>query len=252
MKKIWWISLVAMVVLIFSGCEEEPTGPIDPPSRISVAVDPTDATGLGLIVSWIASPTEDTEDGIDGYYIYFNGELIDSTEPGECNYSFRPDGLGTISVTAYRGDEESEEVSYSTQTVDREGILLGGWETANESGIAWDRESGEYILYSARAEYAPEIDVVWDSRDQTLNSPDVMPEWSDLSGLRATAFAPDDGNGYPPDTGTAYVSVTIGDSYYVKIDGDYYLLLTVNSEDDYGNIHISYKFQKIQRYKRVY
>ncbi len=249
MRKMLYLAVIAVFVMMFAGCENEPTGPIDPPSNLTITANPD---GLTLTISWTKSPTEDTEDGIDGYYVYFNGELEADLEPGTYQYTFSPDRLGTISVTAYRGDEESAEVSASTETVDRNDIVLAGWESPDPSSITWDRLSGMYTLYNTTSDNAEEIDVIWDSRDQTLNAPGVI--WPDLSGLKETWFANDDGNGYAPGEGSwvNYIDVTVGDGYYVELDGGYYLFLTVDSEDADGAIHISYKFQKIQGYKRVY
>ena len=246
MRKLFILAMVSVVVLMFVGCEEEPTSPIDPPSNLTITANPD---GLTLTVSWTKSPTEDTEDGIDGYYVYFNGELEADLEPGTYQYQFSPDGLGTISVSAYRGDEESNEVSATTETVERNNITLAAWESSDPSSIGWDRISGMYTLYNTVSENAENIDVVWDSRDQTLNSPDVI--WTDL-GLETTWFAEDDGSGVVPTTGLEnYIEVAVGQGYYIELPDGYYLLLTVDSENE-GNINISYKFQKIQGYRRVY
>lgn len=247
MRKVLALSLLALVVMFFAGCENEPTSPVEPPQNLTVTANPD---GLTLTVSWTKSPTEDTEDGIDGYYVYFNGELEADLEPGTYQYQFSPDQLGTISVTAYRGDEESNEVSVSTETVDRSDIVLAAWESTDPSSIGWDRTTGMYTLYNTTSDNAANIDLVWDSRDQTLNSPDVI--WPDL-GLETTWLAEDDGNGVAPGSGSwyNYVDVTVGQGYYVELPDGYYLFVTVDSEAD-GNIHISYKFQTIQGYKRVY
>ena len=246
MRKLFILAMVSVVVLMFVGCEEEPTSPLDPPSNLTITANPD---GLTLTVSWTKSPTEDTEDGIDGYYVYFNGELEADLEAGTYQYQFSPDALGTISVTTYRGDEESNEVSATTETVERNNITLAAWESSDPSSIAWDRNTGMYTLYNTVSENAENIDVIWDSGDQTLNSPDVI--WTDL-GLETTWFAEDDGSGVVPSTGLEnYIGVAVGQGYYVELPDGYYLLLTVDSENE-GNINISYKFQKIQGYRRVY
>ncbi|RKZ34300.1 hypothetical protein DRQ33_02450 [bacterium] len=239
---------VALLIgsMLFFGCEEEPTSPIEPPRNLTITANPD---GLTLTVSWTKSLTEDEEDGIDGYYIYFNGILENDVEEGVYQYQFSPDELGTIEVTAYRDDEESIFASVTTETVDRNNITLADWDSSDESSIGWDRLSGIHTLYSTLSENADYIDVIWDSRDQTLNSPDQIL----ATGGHETWFAEDDGTGEAPGSGSwiNIIDMVVGQSYYVELYDGYYLLLTVDSESE-GAITISYNFQKIQGYKRVY
>ncbi len=203
-----------------------------------------------LTVTWGASPTESSEDGIDGYRVYFNGTEQAELDAGVYSYVFSPNALGTIEVVAYRGDDESSARSVSTALVERQSITLANWTSTDPSSIGWNRSTGLHTLYSTTSSNAGVIDLIWDSRDNTLNSPDQATYFgasghqTGISDATTAAVAPDDFYNFQ--------EVTIGERYVLKLvtDGTYYVEFTVEGGSG-GNITISYGFQKIRGYKRL-
>ncbi|MCD6594467.1 hypothetical protein J7L68_02165, partial [bacterium] len=210
------------------------------------------ADGLTLTLSWTKSLSEDDEDGIDGYYVYFNGELEADLAEGVYQYQFSPDALGDISVSAYRGDEESNEATVNTELVERTGISLDAWTGTNPSAVGWIRSTGLYALYSAISANAGDIDIIWDSRDNTLDSPDQDAYFGTDGHSTAISDAITATDSIAPSDFYNYTEIAVGDIYALRLDtdGTYYIRLETESEAA-GVLVVSYGFQKIQGYKRL-
>ena len=250
MKKALFLTLSAVLILsIFIGCSEKPSNPVEPPRNLTITAN---ADGLTLTLSWTKSLSEDDEDGIDGYYVYFNDEIVADLAEGTYQYQFSPDALGDISVSAYRGDEESNLVTVNTELVERTGISLDSWTGSDPSSIGWDRTTGYYTLYNTISANAGDIDLIWDSRDNTLNSPDLDDYFGADGRSSAISDAIAETDSVAPSDFYNYTEITIGDVYAVKLitDGTYYVRIQTESESD-GVLVISYGFQKIQGYKRL-
>lgn len=242
---IYLLGLLALGIFVFVGCSEEPVSDVEPPSNLAVEAT---ANGLGLTLNWSASPTEsDANDPIDYYYIYFDGDSVGAVEAGVHSFQYEFDGLGTISVRAYRESDDalSSAVSISTDLITHDGITLGGWETTNPSGIGFDRATGGYDLYSATEEYKDVIDVVWDSRDNTLNSPSAFWTTDDVY------FCQLPSDGIVPDTGLrTQITIAINVWYAVDMDNaNYFAKMRIISIDGDGNATVEYGFQLIEGYR---
>lgn len=239
-------AILSLIALFMFGCTE-PSGPIDPPGSIGVQAN---SDGLSLTVTWSASPTESSEDGIDGYRVYFNSAEVAELDAGVYSYTFSPSALGTIEVVAYRGEDESSARSVSTALVERQSITLGDWTSTDPSSIGWNRNTGLHTLYRTQSTNAGYIDLIWDSRDNTLNSPNQAAYFgatghqTGISDPTTASIAPDDFYNFQ--------EIVVGERYVLKLitDGTYYVEFTVESGSA-GDITISYGFQKIRGYKRL-
>lgn len=265
MKHLWKVAaLLPLLVLFTIGCDGEPAAPIDPPQNFTISVG-TD--GLTITLNWTKSPSEDSEDGIDGYKVYFepaggsDDSLIGTISTNESGAYTKVVGdvgrLGTFSVIAYRGEDESAAREISTTLHAPTGTYdLALWDSADPSSIGWNRTTGVATLYNTTESNVSNIDLIYDSRDGTLNSPDVIwPSTGRSNGIKNTgttnltdyALAP------APGEYTNYESVVGGQvyaMYVVEGTNKYYLKLKVESVTSSG-ISISYAFQKIPGYRRL-
>jgi len=248
MKKILvLVTLIAVAVFFFNGCDEDPASPIEAPRNLNV-IAKTD--GITLTVSWAKSLTEDEEDGIDGYVIEFDGVEIDDVASGTLEFDYEPTSLGTFSVFAYRDEDESDKVSVSTTLAEHQDITLASWTGTDPSSIGWTRSSGMYTLYSTIGANAPDIDLVYDSRDLTLNSGDVIFDAGDNP--NATWIALDDGSGIVPAEGNYqnFREMVVGQAYVLWLNDDYYVqfeVTNITGED----IMVNCGFQLLEGYTRI-
>lgn len=264
MRKHMWKFAVLLPLFVFFmlGCEGEPSGPIDPPGNLTISIG---SDGLTITLNWTKSPTEDTEDGIDGYKVYFkptgrSDSLIGTIDVNQSGAYTKVVGdvgrLGTFSVVAYRDEDESPAVEISTELyAPTQTYHLALWTSPDPSAIGWNRTNGHATLYNATDTNVPSIDLVYDSNNNTLNSPDVL--WSSgrangivntgTTNLADYAIAPQSGGYYN------FEEVVGGQVYAMYVvDGTdkYYLKLKVESVTSTG-IDISYAFQKIANYRRL-
>ncbi len=151
MKKILALSILAAFLLI-TGCGEEEALTAPENFTISAANDE-----ISVVLDWDANPSGEE---VDGYYIYFNDDIIDSTTNATYTHD-DPMETGIYYVTAYRGEDESE----SSDEMSTVPVIDAGSELAEigvpdeESGYGWSTSTGQGTKYSmADATYAGSID----------------------------------------------------------------------------------------------
>jgi len=99
MRKIAALSIVAAFLLFITSCGEEAV--ISAPSNFTL----TAATDeISVVLDWDPNPSDEE---VDGYYIYFNSALLDSTT-NETYTHTDPQESGDYYVTAYAGEDESD------------------------------------------------------------------------------------------------------------------------------------------------
>ena len=258
MKKLLALSILAAFLLI-TGCGEEAA--LTAPENFTISAS---TNGLSVVLEWSENPSDEE---VDGYYIYFNDALADSTE--NTTYTHEdPQVTGIYYVTAYRGEDESEaSAELSTVPVVDDGTQLAEiGAQGEESGYGWSRTSGQGIKYSmADASNAGSIDLYFTnfavgygivpyyiaSPDEVLN--DDGAAWlHGTTGWMTTGFSaalsdPFDDVTVVPLTGyDNYQEVTQGATYAVYTDDGHYAIVEVESySTTTGNIQIRSAVQLI-------
>ncbi len=250
MKKALVIVLALVLgTMFFVGCDEDPASAIESPRNLAVTGN---ADGETVVLNWSASNSETSTDGIDGYYIYLNGVQVGDVASGVYTYSFSPTALGTIGVTAYLDEDESDAAEVSTALVTG-AVTCGGWTSTSPSAVAWNYLTGAYTLYGASETNASSIDIVWDSRDNTLN--DAATFWTGT--LREAWIASMGSGNYAPGSGSwnTTLEVSVSAQYAINIvsgSNNYYMLATVSSiNTTTGDLILNYAYQKVPNYKRI-
>lgn len=166
MKKLLTLSILA-AFLIITGCGEEVS--LTAPTDFTIAAANDE---VSVVLSWTANPSDEE---VDGYYIYFNDAIVDSTENTTYTHD-DPQESGYYYVTAYRGDEESEdsdELSTIPEVVDN--ITLAEINATGNSGLGWDRGDGSPTTYSMQdATNADDIDFYFSDWEAGFDGPDYF------------------------------------------------------------------------------
>jgi len=170
MKKVFLLLLLVPFLFVMVGCEEDPVEEIDPPSGLVLAGASNE---YYLVISWTASSTSD----IDGYRVYYNGSATPIYENTSTTFT-HGDGtnapaLGDYEIKAYRGEEESDALTFDTATRVKTGsFVVCDWLGPDESGVWINKSTGVATLYSMTATATDghdKVDFYYDS-DISFNS----------------------------------------------------------------------------------
>ena len=180
MKRLIGITLAVSALLILVGCEGEGDGLEAPNVTYTVTDD-----GATLALEWNAV------DGADGYYIYADGILIDSTT-GLFYDATVPAGF--YGVAAYAGDEESATDEVDCTPVETASITVyGNSDPAPDhpSGIGFTAAGACVTLALSEQTNWPDIDFYFDDANfaqLTIVSPgDHVPPYNDEENATAAS-----------------------------------------------------------------
>jgi len=151
MKKLW-IGLVAAGLVFSVACDNTTTDGIGGIPGTPQNLTAVSTNGTDLVLSWDASygPTGDTLK----YYIYFNGNIIDSTF--QTTYSIAQGQIGTYEVSAINEAGESDRASISTVPISISGpFSLVELDTVGNSGLGIDLTNGTASTYPMANASAP-------------------------------------------------------------------------------------------------
>jgi len=165
------LAVVGLLVLIVGCGEDEPTGPgptVSAPTNLTITVVPADS--LSVQLSWTAPVVAGPAD-IDGYIVSFKGNVVDTVTT--TTFQHTPTSLGTYSVKAYKGDDESSAIEASTALHEETGEGPIYWmqdpDPGHPSCFGWDN-TGNGSTYPWDSQYIDNIDLVLDA-DEDLRSP---------------------------------------------------------------------------------
>jgi len=255
-KLLWIVTIGLPLVVLFTGCEEG-LGPETPKNlAIQAAED-----GASVKLTW------DAVEDVDGYIVYFNDAVLDTTTSTEYTHS-NPEATGDYAVSSYRGDEESDKSStvsdkpQITPTVD---VYEIGVPDQN-SGFGWSTLTGEGTTYSmADASHAGEIDLYFTnwavgyagnydiaSPSEVLN--DAGASWlAGTSGWRTTGIVKltegfDDVKTLPSTGYENYQeNIVQGGAYGVFTQDGYYGMVEIKSvSPENGLVELRTAFQKVK------
>jgi hypothetical protein len=165
MKKLIGITLAVSALLILIGCEGEGDG-LEAPNVTYTVID----NGATLFLEWTAV------DGADGYYIYADGILIDSTT-GTSYDATVPAGF--YGVSAYAGEDESATDEIDCTPVETANITVYGNsdpDPDHPSGIGFTAAGACVPLALSETSNWPDIDFYFDDAtfpQLTIVSPDA-------------------------------------------------------------------------------
>lgn len=247
-------------VVCFYGCKEEPGEEIKAPINLTATVT---GDSLSLRLSWGASSTED----IDGYFVYFENEPIDTVTNTVCDH--KPGSLGEYEVKAYKGDDKSDPsniVSTKLQeTINPVGPVwwMAAPSDTGSSGYGWN-SNGTGDVYSmkdstastpkANTDFYLDSVAVAKGTDKIISPDNLYNDWN------ATWFHDCGGNVYDtlsiaPTTGyTNYGEVTATNQTFILIVKDkYYVKMKISDRKTSGHHYIKfhYGFQTIAGFRRL-
>ncbi|MCD6595713.1 hypothetical protein J7L68_08580 [bacterium] len=103
-ERIFLVSVSISMLFAFIGCGSQSPNIPEPPSNLWFSYGADD---LEIILHWQQSASQ----GVDGYRIYFESELIGSVPLDSMTFTDSPEYLGAYSVTAYSNESESQRIS---------------------------------------------------------------------------------------------------------------------------------------------
>jgi len=164
LKKLLFISISALLILAFVGCDNS-TSDIDPAHNLTIAAS---SDGTDVVLEWTASSDAD----IDGYIVKFNGTALTADPITDLTYTHNnPTATGSYEVVAIKGDTESDPVSASTAPTASatSGTIYyeGDVSASHPSGFGWNTD-GSGSTYSLSADHA-DLDIYMDT-DEDLSS----------------------------------------------------------------------------------
>lgn len=246
---------IVAVMFIFSGCSN-PSEAIDPPRSLTLTAT-TDE--VGLILSWSASSTSD----IDGYRIYLNDVQLTEVETGTTTYTDAdPSELGEYKVVAYRGSEESDPTTASSDVVTGTGTIWVSTDPSPDhpSAFGWS-STGVGSSHSLQETYWEDIDIYLDGADNNLTDPSYLVDSGSWTNANETGVIEVTGGDFDNDTvlpTTGYTQgaeVGEGQVYglYAMRTGTVgnYIMLRADTFGGDGQLTFTYKYQKIQGFARV-
>lgn len=222
------------------------------------------ADGAGIHLTW--DPVANAET----YNVYFNGELLlDGITVTEYTHA-EPGMTGVYTVSASAGGQEGPESDpLSTEPIAIQDLTVWELNGAGEAGIGWDVVAEAVVTYyMADNSNADKIDCYFTNWEgiaggfggpYSLASPDMLPEdpgdpTGGSSGWRTSGISDpltqniEEINLVPPENDYFnYTDVTVGETYAVLTQDDYYALIQVISIDEtVGQVDIRTTFQPIQ------
>jgi len=257
MKKLLALSIVAAFLLITS-CGEEVA--LTAPENFTISAG-TDE--VSVVLAWSENPSDEE---VDGYYIYFNDAIADSTENTTYTHD-DPQETGIYYVTAYRGEDESAASDeLSTEPVIATGVQLYEIGVPNEeSGYGWNTSTGQGAIYSmATAANASSIDLYFTnfatgyagtyniaSPDEVLN--DAGASWlQGTTGWKETGFAEltadfDDVTVLPTTGYFNFEEIAVNTTYGVYTEDGHYAMVEVQSiSTSSGLVQVRTAFQTVE------
>lgn len=255
MKKIVLLTVALALIMFMIGCDDTTDTPVSAPQNLSIT-----GNSLTVTLNWDASPTEAETDGIDGYAIFFDGIEVGDVASGVYSFAHTPSTVGTYSVVAYRGSEESSmsAAQVSTDPVAGTGSFYG-FSTPNESGFGWNVTTGAAMMLSATEANADNIDFIFDDNTyfgigNQLYSVDAFWDAYASNGILISSTV------YASLTEAAasgeyynYEELIDGETYMFKLDegtNTYYGKLRITSWAD-GMVTFEYTIQLIGNYRRL-
>ncbi|MCK4352088.1 hypothetical protein KAW65_01640 [candidate division WOR-3 bacterium] len=266
MKK--YLAFLGIFILIigFCGCKEtfnpeEPT-PLASPTNLGIVVAGSDS--LSLKLTWTASSDE-----VDGYYIYFDGAVLDTTTA--TTYTDTATSLGDYKVSAYKGTKESAPTDImSTKLVETVNPVGPVWWMAaptdtGPSGYGWaDNGTGNtYSMADSTAATAKAmVDFYMDSVGLVKGTDKIIsPDNLYGNGWNATCFYDFGGNVYDtvsvvPGWGCwmNYAEITaLNSTYALFVKDKYFLKIKITERQSSGHHYIKflYGFQPIAGFRRL-
>jgi hypothetical protein len=157
---------------------------IEPPTGLTLEGA---SNQVNLVISWSASATTD----VDGYRIYFNGGADPIYEGTATSYEHLSPASGSYEVVAYRSSEESDPLSFNTNSYVHTGSFtvydMNTPTGSGNSGIGFDWSTGIATDYSmsimSEATNGPLVDFYYDT-DGTFTSADWLTgAWINVTGF---------------------------------------------------------------------
>lgn len=255
-KYLFWVGLGVSLVVFLTGCPEG----IGPETPTNLAIQSAE-DGASVKLTW------DAVEDVDGYIIYFNDTVLDTTKNTEYTHS-NPEATGEYAVSSYIGDEESDKsasVSDKPKITPTVQVYEIGVPNQN-SGFGWSTLTGEGTTYSmADASHAGEIDLYFTnwavgyagnydiaSPSEVLN--DAGASWlAGTSGWRTTGIVEltekfDDVKTLPSSGYDNYqTNIVQGGAYGVFTQDGYYGMVEIKSvSPTNGLVEIRTAFQKVK------
>jgi len=252
--------LVALGLVLGGGScnEDNPASSVESVTNLTITGAPN---GTDLNVSWSASPTESSTDGITGYKVYFKGTQITTVLTGVHSATVTPNGVGLVEVSAYRDTLESAKVSVDC-TPHTGSVTIYGYSISGQpSGVGWNYSNGSATAYNLVETNKGDINFWFD--DNTRFSGGNM--FYDCDALGWAPFNPfwiQNGTTYDamnqaPTTGYgSQIEMAINQAYYVNIeDGttdNYYMKMKVMGYNaTTGACNIDFAFQKVTNFRQL-
>jgi hypothetical protein len=245
-----FIGICAFLLFASQGCKSTEVVVIENPTGLTIIVAGADS--LSITLSWTESPTDD----IDGYVIYLDGAIEDTTTNE--SITLTPTSLGEYYVRAYKGSDFSDPSNaVSTEIVEstNQGPIfdLDAPSSVGPSGYGWmdDGSGNEYAVVAANQE---SVDVYIDE-DFDIASPSRIG-----GGWNVTPIAFDiawDYDTFTEAPNTGYVDwedIVDGGTYVLYVDDAYYVkieITEVGNAQGFDYIEFRYGFQPIAGYRRL-
>lgn len=251
MKKILGFLLCIGLVGGFYGCKDNPEDPdtVSAPTNLTIVVAGGDS--LSLKLTWDAST-----DDVDGYFVYFNDDLLDTVDV--CEYTHQPTELGDYEVTAYIGDTESNAAEASSNLIPatNEGPVYIAFSAGGPSGYGWasDGSGSTYSVgVAGNRQNTDKVDFVLDI-DSTLTDPETFDtDFTHSTGIQLSGTAYDNLATAPSTGYVTYTDIIDGGTFVMWIQGKYYAKIKVTTGTIGGDLTMTfnYGFQKIQGFRRL-
>lgn len=248
------LAIVGLVLLI-AGCgEEEPTGPgptVSAPTDLTITVVPADS--LSVQLSWTAPVVAGPAD-IDGYIVSFAGNVLDTVTT--TFFQHTPTSLGTYSVKAYKGSDESSAIQKSTALHEETGegpiFYMDDQDPDHPSGYGWDASGNGQTYSVADPANSQFVDLILDEFDNLRSPLDRKGAGWHLTHILVTdsTYA----NMKVAPTGPYYNlrPAQEGDVYVLQIQSGHYLKLEITTWDAGAHsMRFSFGFQTVAGFRRL-
>jgi len=253
--------MVAMGLIIGGGScnKDNPESSVESVTNLSILGA---TNGTDLIVSWSASPTESSTDGITGYKVYFKGTQVTTVLTGVHTATITPSGVGLVEVSAYRDTLESAKIGVDCTPHTGSVTIYGYSITGQPSGVGWNYSSGSAMAYNLVESNKADINFWFD--DNTRFTGGLMfydcdaLGWSPFNQFWIQNGVNYDAMNQAPILGGygSQIEMAINQAYYVDFEisttENYYMKMKVTGYNTTsGACNIDYAFQKVMNFSKL-
>ncbi len=257
MKKVAALLITTAFLLLFTSCGEEAAISVPGNFTLTAAADE-----ISVVLDWDPNPSEEE---VDGYYIYFDGAVLDSTT-NETYTHTDPQASGDYYVTAYAGEDESDPSTTLTTipTVNTNVQIAEIGVPGEDSGFGWNISTGQGASYSmADASNAGSIDFYFTDwatgygGTYEVDSPSRVPTdpgashlvgttgWK-VTGFQALTVGFDNVTTLPTTNYVDFLQITINTTYGVYTEDGHYAMIEVqNIDQSTGHVDFRVAFQTV-------